>query len=692
MCCATHRSKTRVLCKIQVGEYCLGEQDIKAIILAGSCDFRRCAIASRLPMALWPVVGKGVLEQLIRSIAEQGVRHMTICSNGDSSILKETLDVGKFRDLDVRFLDEPLPVGTAGAVRDAVNGNTDELLLVFFGTIVCPPDIGLLITAHRNQEADLTVALNPASEGDETNGGSVNGYVCNPSVLEYIPAEGYYDIKESLIPEMIRLGKRVRCATLQHSVGNFHNRQGYLNAISNYLESATDADIGLKTAEQKDNHVIWKGSEVTVESGARIYGRVVLLDGVCIETGAVIFGPAILGRNVKIGSGSVVVNSILWNDSQVGDNCEVQQSIVDYNAFVPSNSVVTGKSVVFEPKGKLENFFGGLSKVVEDKIGKLERRQKPQLEGVWGRPQKQQRKFLHWLAAGVVLIAFLWSYWPGIMDLLNIWQRSDEYSSGLLVPFLAIYILWSRRKQITGIHIRPCLWGMLAFVVVQAVRFFGLFFMYGSAERLSVVLSIAALVLLLLGWEFFRKVSPIVLFLFLMLPWPNRVQETVGLPLQHWATSSAVFCLETIGYEVVREGNVIHIGQASVAVAEACNGLRMITAFFIIGGLVALLIERAWWQKLIVFASSLPIALFCNTLRLVLTAVAFTAIKGEYWENIFHDFGGYAMMPLALALVVGELWFLAKLTTAPIKNRIVVRKSTKRPIRTKGQDGRRVNI
>jgi len=193
-------------------------------------------------------------------------------------------------------------------------------------------------------------------------------------------------------------------------------------------------------------------------------------------------------------------------------------------------------------------------------------------------------------------------------------------------------------------------------------------------------LSIAALVLLLFGWKLFQKVSPIMLFLFLMLPWPNQVQSAVSLPLQQWATSSAVFCLETAGYAVTRDGNVIHIGQASVAVAEACNGLRMVTAFFVISALVVLLVERPWWEKLVVFVSSLPIALFCNTVRLALTAVAFTILKGEYWEKMFHDFGGYAMMPLALAIVVGEFWFLARLVTVPEKERAAVINRGKRLI------------
>ena len=47
-------------------------------------------------------------------------------------------------------------------------------------------------------------------------------------------------------------------------------------------------------------------------------------------------------------------------------------------------------------------------------------------------------------------------------------------------------------------------------------------------------------------------------------------------------------------------------------------------------------------------------------------------LEGEKWEELFHDFGGYAMMPLALAAVVAELWLLKKLTTPPVKQEAIV--------------------
>jgi exosortase len=316
------------------------------------------------------------------------------------------------------------------------------------------------------------------------------------------------------------------------------------------------------------------------------------------------------------------------------------------------------KPVLFRPKGILRSLAGL-------------RTQDSELRTQNSELQSDKKSILCWIGGGFLLMIFIWSYWFGIKDLWNIWQLSDEYSSGLLVPFLAVYVLWSRRQQISSCNIKPSLWGLPVFLAAQALNFFGLFFMYSSMERLSIVVSIAALVLLLFGWEIFRKVATTLAFLCLMLPLPRSIHSSLMLPLQSWSTSSAVFCLEMAGFDIVREGNIIGISGTTVAVAEACNGLRMVMAFFVIGGFIVLLSKRAWWEKLVVLVSALPIALLCNTIRLAITAVAFTMLKGEHWEKVFHDFGGYAMMPLAVGIVVLEFWLLAKMVTVQTEKRIV---------------------
>ncbi len=648
--------------------------NVEAIILVGSRDFGRCPVATRLPTALWPVAGEPALQRLLNHLAKEGIRRVTICSNGDGSLLAESIEANK--GLKLKFLHEPLPVGPAGCIRDAVGFETGALLLVLPASIVRPPKIDALIKAHRDGQSCLTVMLNPNQRNGQSMGQAADIYICNPGILEHIPKEGYFDIKEGLIPEMLRAGRSVHAARLPYSVGHFRDRQEYLHAVADYLENTPKLDSDFALHKRTNSQTVWMAASAKVDTSARLYGPVAIMDGACISKSAVVIGPAIVGRNVIIREGSVVVNSALWDDAYVGPNCQIQQCIVDYRVAVSRNTVVEEESIPFKAEGVLQTSVNKAVVVMRNSASKLRHTLQPQPDKINHKPpsraQSHKIELAAWLGSGLALIAFLWSYWPGFVDLWNIWQRSDEYSCGLLVPFLAVYILWSRRHDIARCRIRPSIWGIFAFLAAQAIRLFGLFFMYGSAQRLSIVLSFAALVLLLFGWELFQKVSTTLLFLCLMLPWPQKVHTALSLPLQDWATTSAVFCLEALGYEVTREGHIIDIGPASVAVAEACTGLRMITAFFVISGLVVLIVERAWWEKVVILASSLPIALLCNTVRLTATALAFTVVSSSASRAIFHDYGGYTMMPLALGVVVAELWVLMKLTTLPEKAEAII--------------------
>jgi exosortase len=649
-------------------------QKVLAVILAGRHDFGRCPVAMRLPTALWLVGGKPVLQRLLNSLAEQGIERAVICSNSDSSLLADS--VHSDSPLEIRFLDERLPVGTAGCIRDAAANEKNTLIVVFPASIVCPPNVDDLIKAHRDSKADLTVMFNPDEGNGRLLGEPASIYVCESDILKYIPRDGYLDIKEGLIPAMLSAGKTVHAVTLTNHAGNFRDRREYLFALAAYFENAQKVDEDLDFPRTDESQDLWASSDATVEPGARIFGPVTVMDGARISDGAIVFGPTIVGRNVSIGRDSIVINSVLWDGAKVGPNCQIRHCLIDYNITLSPNTVVEEKAVPFRPKAALQGLLGGVSGIARNSIAGFRQTLQPQLGKIneilpdW--VQTHKTKVVTSCAICLLSIVFLWSYWPGLSNLWDVWRLSDEYSSGLLVPFLAAYILWVRRQDITQCRIGFSIWGLFAFIAAQGLRLFGLYFGYVSAENLSIVLSISALVLFLFGRQFFKKISTVLLFLCLMLPWPNRIQAAVALPLQGWATSSAVFCLEMMGYAVIQEGNIIHINETTIAVAEACNGLRMITAFFVISALVVMLARRPWWVKFIILLSSLPVALLCNTVRLTITALAFTVLKGEYWVKIFHDFGGYAMMPLAVIIVVAELWLLVKLTTLPVEEDTVI--------------------
>lgn len=271
-------------------------------------------------------------------------------------------------------------------------------------------------------------------------------------------------------------------------------------------------------------------------------------------------------------------------------------------------------------------------------------------------------RLLH-VATFVVLLACLaWSYWPTLNDLFAFWQRNQDYSVGQLVPLVAIYLIWRERSWLSPEKLRPTAWGLALVMAAQVIRFLAVYYAYASAERFSFVLTIAGLILLLGGWVVFRRLVWVQLFLLLMVPLPQRVHNLIALPLQTWATRLGCFGLELLGFYVRREGNMLYVDdQSSVLVAEACSGLRMLTAFVFTAALLCFLIRRPSWQKLLLLVSSIPIAVAANGLRVLATSVVIHWTKNPLIEQQFHDVAGLAMMPLAVLILVAELKFLALL-------------------------------
>jgi exosortase len=285
----------------------------------------------------------------------------------------------------------------------------------------------------------------------------------------------------------------------------------------------------------------------------------------------------------------------------------------------------------------------------------------------------------------LTLVALLttatWSCWPTIADLFREWQRNEDYSAGQLVPLVAIFFVWARRRQFQDSTFQPCWWGGITLLALAyAGRMYGLLFMFESARRYSLVLTVAGLVLLVAGRQVFRRASWILLFLFLMVPLPGRIHNTISGPLQQLATSGSVFILEAFLPNVSRHGNIVMLNENTpMAVAEACSGLRMLTAFIIVAGFIAYMVKRPRWQKAVVLASSIPVAVVCNVIRIVATAILMLMVSTQAGEKFFHDFAGLVMMPSAVLLLFGEIWLMGRLilpetTTPPSPTNTVTRR------------------
>lgn len=272
----------------------------------------------------------------------------------------------------------------------------------------------------------------------------------------------------------------------------------------------------------------------------------------------------------------------------------------------------------------------------------------------------------HYLRYGFTIAVFAligltaWSYWPTMVSLFKDWQNDENYSAGQLVPLVAVFFIWRDWRKLAESPLRPCWWGGAVLILLAlAGRAYGLLFLFESAERYSLVLCLAGLVLLVGGWQVFRRASWILLYLFLMVPLPGRIHNMIGSPLQNLATSGSVFLLEAFGAKVSQQGNVVMLGEnMPMAVAEACSGLRMLTAFVIVAGFIAYMVRRPRWQKAGLLVSSIPVAVICNIIRIFLTAMLMLYVSEDLAKKFFHDFAGLVMMPAAVMLMFGELWLM----------------------------------
>ncbi len=260
-----------------------------------------------------------------------------------------------------------------------------------------------------------------------------------------------------------------------------------------------------------------------------------------------------------------------------------------------------------------------------------------------------------------VVCALGYSYAFSFRSLVEQWNKDPNYSYGFFVLPIALVIAWSRRSQLDPRKIRPNGWGSLPLAVLLLIRIPLFEWNEQYVESASLPLVAAAVVFTLGGRHLLRVMLPAVVFLGFMLPLPPSFNALLARPLQTVATNGSVGLLQLIGVPVIAEGNVIVTSETPLEVARACNGLSMLLSFVTLVVATVLLVPRPWPERIVLLVSAVPIAVISNILRIAITAVAYRSFGAKVAETYAHDYAGYAMMPVALAMVWLELKVCSRL-------------------------------
>jgi exosortase len=245
----------------------------------------------------------------------------------------------------------------------------------------------------------------------------------------------------------------------------------------------------------------------------------------------------------------------------------------------------------------------------------------------------------------------LWLYWSTLTRLVAQWWHDPNFSHGFFVPLFSAFVIWQERERLARILPQPSWSGLAVLLAGLGVLIVGRMGAELFLDRSSLLLVLAALIILLSGWNLFRAVLFPWAFLLMMIPIPNIVFNQITFPLQLLASNVAATVLPIFGVPVLREGNIINLAAMPLEVAEACSGIRSLMSLVTLAIIYGYLLEKRLWVRCLLVLASVPIAVAANDIRII-----GTGLLVQYWdpdkaEGYFHASWGWIIFVVSLGML-----------------------------------------
>ena len=264
-----------------------------------------------------------------------------------------------------------------------------------------------------------------------------------------------------------------------------------------------------------------------------------------------------------------------------------------------------------------------------------------------------------WVTIGWVSVLLAACYAPILAALVRQWSDDPDMGHGFFVPVIAAAMAWHKRDQIAGKLPQPNWWGL----GIMMWAAFQLYIATLGAElflaRTSFVISIVGAVLLLGGTRYVRVFGFPLFLLFFMVPIPAVIYNQLTFPLQIIASKVAENVIGWLQIPVIREGNVLILPEQTLNVVEACSGIRSLLTLTFLSLVYGYVFEKRSWVRVVLFFSTIPIAITANAGRVAFTGVV-SQFNPELAEGWFHEAQGGVIFMIALAILVAFHQFLVR--------------------------------
>jgi mannose-1-phosphate guanylyltransferase len=330
---------------------------MQAVILVGGEGTRLRPLTSTVPKPVVPLVDRPFIAFMLEWLREHAIDDVIMSCGFLATSVRNVLGDGSGVGVRLRFVEEPDPRGTAGALKFA-ESMLDERFLMLNGDVLTDIDLSQQIAQHERTGAKATLALVPVadrSEGGaggrgpaggapahrfETNLISAGAYVLEREILELVPPDRNVSIEREVWPQLIGNG-----------LYGYPSDSYWLDigTPERYLQGTFDIVEGnVRTAVQER-----LGSDyLAVAEGAEVLGRVippaVLERGVRVGEGAHVGSLVVLGQDVTIGAGSTVERAVVLNGAIVEEGCTLRDCIVAAGCHVGRGTQILGGAVLGE--------------------------------------------------------------------------------------------------------------------------------------------------------------------------------------------------------------------------------------------------------------------------------------------------------------------------------------------------------
>ena len=252
---------------------------------------------------------------------------------------------------------------------------------------------------------------------------------------------------------------------------------------------------------------------------------------------------------------------------------------------------------------------------------------------------------------GILTILSLWLYWTTLVHLVGQWWNDPNFSHGFFVPLFSGFVIWQERDRLARITPKPSWAGIIVLLAGLGLLVVGRLGAELFLDRSSLLLILAGVVILFLGWNLFRAMLFPWAFLLLMIPIPTIVFNQITFPLQLLASKVAAAVLPVLGVPILREGNVINLPSMALEVAEACSGIRSLMSLVTLAIIYGYLMEKRLWVRWLLAVAAVPITVAANDVRIIGTGLLVQYWDPEMAEGYFHASWGWIIFVVSLIML-----------------------------------------